>query len=150
MPQVKFSDTLKLCCSALQTLKSGKSCCPQRPRIVHPGAKMTSHATASHAYSTTSPTRAEVDTLEGATVLEFGTDWCGYCKAAQPLIGQAFEAHPEVRRLKVEDGPGRPLGRSFKVKLWPTLIFLRDGAEVARVVRPTEVRAVVEGLNALA
>jgi thioredoxin 1 len=51
---------------------------------------------------------------------------------------------------KVEDGPGRPLGRSFKVKLWPTLIFLRDGAEVARVVRPTEVRAVVEGLNALA
>ena len=71
---------------------------------------MTSHAAASNAYSTTSPTRAEVDMLAGATVLEFGTDWCGYCKAAQPLIGQAFEAHPEVRRLKVEDGPGRPLG----------------------------------------
>ena len=110
---------------------------------------MTRHATASHAYSTTSPTRAEVDTLEGATVLEFGTDWCGYCQAAQPVIGQAFDAHPEVRRLKIEDGPGRPLGRSFKVKLWPTLIFLREGAEVARVVRPAEVRAVEEGLKAL-
>ncbi|MGF6721099.1 thioredoxin 1 [Paraburkholderia sp. GAS41] len=111
---------------------------------------MTHDAAASSAYSTTSPTRAEVDTLAGATVLEFGTDWCGYCQAAQPLIGEALQAHPEVRRLKIEDGPGRPLGRSFKVKLWPTLIFLRDGAEIARVVRPAHVRAVEDGLSALA
>ncbi|MGA7780431.1 MAG: thioredoxin family protein [Paraburkholderia sp.] len=101
-------------------------------------------------YSTTSPTRAEVDALAGATVLEFGTDWCGYCRRAQPVIGEAFNGHPEeVRHLKIEDGPGRPLGRSFKVKLWPTLIFLRDGAEVARVVRPTEILPVEQGLDAL-
>jgi len=36
----------------------------------------------------------------------------------------------------VEDGPGRPLGRSFRVKLWPTLVFLKDGRELARVTRP--------------
>jgi thioredoxin 1 len=41
-----------------------------------------------------------------------------------------------VAHYKVEDGPGRPLGRSFRVKLWPTMIFLRDGQEVARLVRP--------------
>ncbi|SDH34795.1 thioredoxin family protein [Paraburkholderia phenazinium] len=107
---------------------------------------MTSRA----AYSTVSPTRAEVDALAGATILEFGTDWCGYCKGAQPVIGQAFEGHAEVRHLKIEDGPGRPLGRSFKVKLWPTLIFLRDGIEVARVVRPTDVASIHEGFKALA
>lgn len=101
-------------------------------------------------YATTAPTRAEVDALEGATVLEFGTDWCGYCRRAQPDIAQALNSHPQLpRHLKVEDGPGRPLGRSFKVKLWPTLIFLRDGAEVARVVRPTNVLAVEQGLEAL-
>jgi thioredoxin 1 len=101
------------------------------------------------AYSVASPTRAEVDTLAGATVLEFGTDWCGYCQGAQPVIGAALAEHPAVRHLKIEDGPGRPLGRSFRVKLWPTLIFLRDGTEVARVVRPTGVEAVEEGLNSL-
>jgi thioredoxin 1 len=37
-----------------------------------------------------------------------------------------------VRHVKVEDGSGRRLGRSFGVKLWPTLVFLRDGREVAR------------------
>ncbi|MGF6770865.1 thioredoxin 1 [Paraburkholderia sp. GAS199] len=101
------------------------------------------------AYSPTAPSRAEVDALAGATVLEFGTDWCGYCQGAQASITQAFEPHAQVRHLKIEDGPGRPLGRSFKVKLWPTLIFLRDGQEVARVVRPANAGEIVEAFAAL-
>ena len=75
--------------------------------------------------------------MAGAVVVEFGTDWCGHCQAARPLVQAAFVAHPDVRHVKVEDGRGRRLGRSFGVKLWPTLVFLREGAEVARVVRPT-------------
>jgi thioredoxin 1 len=88
-------------------------------------------------YATAEPTRSEVDALAGATVLEFGTGWCGWCRAAQPLIGGALVSHPDVRHIKVEDGPGRPLGRSFRVKLWPTLVFLKDGQEMARVTRPS-------------
>ena len=101
------------------------------------------------AYSPNAPTRAEVDALSGAAVVEFGTDWCGYCQGAQSSIGQALEQRAGVRHLKIEDGPGRALGRSFKVKLWPTLVFLRDGVEVARVVRPQNVAAGSEGLSAL-
>ena len=82
------------------------------------------------------PSRAKVDALPGASVIEFGTGWCAHCRAAQPLIAEAFAAHPGVRHLRIEDGKGRRLGRSFAVKLWPTLIFLRDGKEVARLVRP--------------
>lgn len=94
------------------------------------------------AYTQSAPTRAEVDALPGATVIEFGTDWCGHCAAAQPFITEALARHPQLRRLKIEDGKGRPLGRSFQVKLWPTLIFMKDGAEVARVVRPGSAQAV--------
>jgi thioredoxin 1 len=74
--------------------------------------------------------------MAGCTVLEFGADWCGICQAAQRAIGDALSAHAPLRHLKIEDGKGRPLGRSFGVKLWPTLVMLRDGREVARVVRP--------------
>ena len=88
------------------------------------------------AYSPQAPTRAELDALPGVTVVEFGTNWCGSCQGAQASIRQALAPHAGLRHLKVEDGPGRPLGRSFKVKLWPTLVLMRDGAEVARVVRP--------------
>ena len=82
------------------------------------------------------PTREEVDAFTEPTVLEFGTSWCGYCRAAQADIASALKHHPNVRRIKVEDGKGRPLGRSFRVKLWPTLIYLENGVEKGRVVRP--------------
>lgn len=47
-----------------------------------------------------------------------------------------LQRHPEVRHLDVEDGRGRPLGRSFRVKLWPTLVFLRAGRVIRQAVRP--------------
>jgi thioredoxin 1 len=98
-------------------------------------------------YEADSPGRTEVDALPGATVVEFGTGWCGHCTAAQVLVEAAFATHPEVRHLKVEDGKGRPLGRSFGVKLWPTLVFLRDGEEVARLVRPDSASAIEAALR---
>ena len=37
--------------------------------------------------------RAAVDAAPGPRVLEFGTNWCGHCRAAQPLI----QAVPQIR-----------------------------------------------------
>jgi thioredoxin 1 len=92
------------------------------------------------------PARADIDALAGPAVLEFGTPWCGYCRAAQPVIAAALADHPGVRHIKVEDGSGRPLGRSFRVKLWPTLVFLADGKEVARLVRPRDAEPIRQAL----
>ena len=82
--------------------------------------------------------RAEVDALPGAAVLEFGNSWCGHCRRAQPVIDEAFAAHPGVRHLRFADASHKRLGRSFGVKLWPTLVFLKDGKELARAVRPRD------------
>jgi thioredoxin 1 len=98
------------------------------------------------AYAAVEPARTEVDALPGATVIEFGAPWCGICRAAQPVIGAALAEHPHLRHLKIEDGPGRPLGRSFRIKLWPTLVFINDGKEVARLVRPTQREAIAQAL----
>ncbi|WP_197498345.1 thioredoxin family protein [Cupriavidus gilardii] len=92
----------------------------------------------SETYMAIEPPREDIDALPGAAVLEFGAPWCGYCMRAQGPIASAFARHQQVRHIKVEDGSGRPLGRSFRIKLWPTLVFLRDGKEVARLVRPTD------------
>lgn len=91
--------------------------------------------------------REEIDALAGSAVIEFGAARCGHCRAARPLIAEALVRNPGVCHIKVEDGPGRKLGRSFRVKLWPTLIFLQQGREVARLVRPADVRAIEEALR---
>ena len=87
-------------------------------------------------YAYPEPLRSDVDALAGVTLLEFGAPWCPHCIGAQPLLAEVLAAHDDVRHLKVEDGPGRALGRSFRIKLWPSLLLLRDGTECGRVVRP--------------
>jgi thioredoxin 1 len=107
---------------------------------LQPGDDMT------QSYSTTQPERSDVDQLPGTVALDFGTNWCGVCQGAAADIAAALAVAPQVRHMKVEDGPGRPLGRSFRVKLWPTIIVLKDGVEVARVVRPASSQAVIDAL----
>jgi len=59
-------------------------------------------------------------------------------------------AHPGVRHIKIEDASGKRLGRAFGVKLWPTLVFLKDGKESARIVRPAGAGEIREALERLA
>ncbi|HWL27475.1 MAG TPA: thioredoxin family protein [Burkholderiaceae bacterium] len=98
-------------------------------------------------YARNEPTRETIDGTQGPLVLEFGAPWCGICRAAQPLIAQALDVFPQVAHLKIEDGSGRRLGRSFKIKLWPSLIFMRDGQEIARLVRPSNAQDIQSAIK---
>ena len=100
-------------------------------------------------YAAIEPVRTEIEALAGPTVLEFGSPWCGHCRAAQPLLEAALADHPRVHHIKIADGSGKPLGRSFRVKLWPTLVFLSDGQEIARIVRPPDAQAIDQALVAI-
>jgi thioredoxin 1 len=83
------------------------------------------------------PTRDDVNAMPGAVLVEFGTDWCGHCRALAAEVARHLAANPQVKHVKVEDGPGRPLGRSFHVRLWPNLVFMQDGAVVRQLARPS-------------
>jgi thioredoxin 1 len=99
-------------------------------------------------YQPEEPTRDEVDHMPGFVLLNFGANWCGYCRGLEPHLEALLASHPQVRHIKIEDGKGKPLGRSFRVKLWPTLVFLRDGKVHGQVSRPSvdDIRA---GLKAI-
>ena len=98
-------------------------------------------------YLSENPSSESINALPGKVVLEFGTDWCGHCRAAKSIVDQTLASQSDVQHLRLEDGKGRRLGRVYGVKLWPTLIFLNNGQEVARVVRPTTVDAVQQALR---
>lgn len=98
-------------------------------------------------YDSVQPERGAIDAHPGLVALDFGTNWCGYCNAAKGDIETALAGAPEAVHIKVEDGPGRPLGRSFRIKLWPTVVVLKEGKEVARVVRPADSRELADALR---
>ena len=91
-------------------------------------------------YQSQAPEPAAVAAMAGLVLLDFGTDWCGHCVAARTPVEAWLDHHGEIDHLRIEDGSGRRLGRAYRVKLWPTLVLLRDGQEIARVVRPREPR----------
>ena len=98
-------------------------------------------------YQEAQPERADVDATAGPVLVEVGSPTCGHCRRARPLVEAAMRAHPGVAHVKVADGPGRPFGRSFRVKLWPTLVFMKDGAVVETLVRPTDEAAIAAALE---
>lgn len=102
-----------------------------------------------HKYAEVEPAREDIDALPGATVIEFGAPWCPHCQRVQPLLSDAFDAHPDLRHIKIEDGPRRRLGRSFRIKLWPTLVFLKNGTEVSRLVRPDSTADIAHAMAAI-
>jgi thioredoxin 1 len=99
-------------------------------------------------YSDREPERFEVDAITGPLVVEFGAPWCPHCIERQPILAELLKRFAEVRHIKIYDGKGQPLGRSFRVKLWPTLVFLREGKVMIQMARPSEAE-ILDGLNAL-
>ena len=97
-------------------------------------------------YSEEAPAFEDLQALDGSAVLEFGTPWCGHCQASRTAVENVLKARPDLFHIKIFDGKGKRLGRQFGVKLWPTLILLKDGQEVDRIVRftsPDEVMALL-------
>lgn len=92
-------------------------------------------------------TQEDIARSTGPLMLEFGASWCSYCQAAQSLIATALLDYPHVRHIRVEDGKGQRLGRSYAVKLWPTLVFLKDGVEYSRLVRPQGTQVITAALH---
>ena len=88
-------------------------------------------------YRDDEPSREEIDQTSGLLLLEFGASWCGHCRELSPTVEALVGQHPQVHHLRIADGRGKPLGRSFRVKLWPTLVFLRDGNVEMQLVRPS-------------
>lgn len=88
-------------------------------------------------YHEQAPTKDDIDQTTGKVVLDFGANWCPYCQELSPTVESLLSAADNVKHIRVADGKGKLLGRSYRVKLWPTLVLLQDGEPVAQLVRPS-------------
>ena len=73
--------------------------------------------------------------VPGVTAIDFTAAWCGPCKVMEPVLAAlATEYAGRVRIVAVDVNHEPLLAERFGVRSMPTLVVLRDGREVGRVV----------------
>ncbi len=72
---------------------------------------------------------------KGVTLVDFYADWCGPCKVIAPIVSELADelsGKAVIAKVNVDDAQG--IASEFSVVSIPTLILLKDGKEVKRVV----------------
>jgi thioredoxin 2 len=78
---------------------------------------------------------AEVERSATPVLLDMWADWCGPCHMLAPTIDQLsseLAGRVKVAKLNIDENPG--VANRFGVRSIPTLLVLKDGREVDRLV----------------
>lgn len=77
----------------------------------------------------------KTETAKGFAVVDMYADWCGPCRMMAPVfdaLAKEFDGKVKMGKINVDDHAETP--SKFGVASIPTTIFLKDGAEVGRLV----------------
>jgi len=77
----------------------------------------------------------EVTKAETLVMLDFYADWCGPCRMLGPVVEQiAEETKGSIKVGKVNVDENQDLAMNFDIMSIPTLVFIKDGQMVAKLV----------------
>jgi thioredoxin 1 len=91
---------------------------------------------------------AEVST--GPALIDFWAEWCYPCRMVGPVIEELaadFAGKAKICKVNVDEQPD--LGGKFNVRSIPTVVLLKDGKEVGRLVGVQSKAQYTEALNKL-
>lgn len=75
----------------------------------------------------------EAEVREGVSVVDFYADWCGPCKMIAPVFEELSKEIP-ANFIKINVDNSQDIAAKFQVASIPTLVILKDGKEVDRIV----------------
>jgi thioredoxin 1 len=89
------------------------------------------------------------ETKKGVVLVDMYADWCGPCKALTPML-EEMDGNIEgvtMVKLNVDDSP--ETAQEYGVMSIPTVLILKDGVEVKRLVGLSPKATYVDALQSL-
>ncbi len=88
---------------------------------------------------------------EGLVMVDFWAEWCGPCRAIAPILeelAEASEGRVTLMKVNVDENPG--LAARYGIRSIPTILFVKEGTVVDRVVGAASKAVLRDILNARA
>lgn len=94
---------------------------------------------------------SEIDALSalGSCLVDFAAEWCGPCKQLAVSLEQFTQDHPETPVFTVDVDQLPELAQMFNVMSVPTILVMRSGAVVGRLVGARSASRLSEEVAAL-
>ncbi len=70
----------------------------------------------------------------GLYLVKFWATWCGPCKRMEPTIKQLESEFNMIKFLSVDIDQTPTLAQKYRIKTIPTLLLIKDGTEINRIV----------------
>ena len=71
----------------------------------------------------------------GVSLVDFYADWCGPCRTLTPVIHEVAEQlNGKAKFVKVDVDASQKVAAQFQVMSIPTLVLIKNGQEVGRLV----------------
>ena len=83
-------------------------------------------------------------------VLDFGAEWCGPCKRIVPIIkAVANEMSGRLKFITINVDNNQEIAFEYQVMSIPTLIFVKEGKEVDRIVGALGKESLIKRINSV-
>ena len=103
------------------------------------------------ANAVTEATYAElVEKADKPVLIDFWAEWCGPCRMIGPIVEQIakeYEGKAIVLKCDVDENP--EISNKFAIRNIPTLVFIKNGAAVDKLVGAVQKSKITEKLDAL-
>ncbi|HOV71499.1 MAG TPA: thioredoxin [Dysgonamonadaceae bacterium] len=98
----------------------------------------------------TDATLDEVLKTDKLVMIDFWAEWCGPCRMVSPIIEQLAEEYKDKVVIgKIDVDENNEATEKFGIRNIPTVLFIKNGQVVDKIIGAADKRLFVDKINAL-